>query len=58
MPHPPDATDHSRRLDTLNDELDRLREHIEAARRDVLDRRKLPDRRRVPRSSPGRRVAA
>lgn len=58
MANLPGPADHGRRLDALNDELDKLRAHIEAAREEVLDRRKLPDRRKIPRQFDRRGPAA
>ena len=49
---------HVQRLDGLHDELDRLRQQIDAARNAGFDRRKAPDRRAHPRPSPDRRIVA
>lgn len=44
------------RLNGLHDELDRLRQHIDAARNAAFDRRKTPDRRAHNRPAPDRRI--
>ena len=49
---------HLPRLDDLHDELDRLRQQIDAARNAGFDRRKTPDRRAHPRPAPDRRLVA
>ena len=46
------------RLNGLHDELDRLRQHIDAARNAAYDRRRTPERRTHPRPSPDRRIVA
>lgn len=45
--------EHRERLDALKDEIDNLRQRIDAARCYVEDRRHLPDRRRAPRAFAG-----
>jgi len=49
---------HVQRFDRLHDELDRLRQQIDAARNAGFDRRKAPDRRAHPRPTPDRRIVA
>ena len=49
---------HVQRLDGLHDELDILRQQIDAARNAGFDRRKTPDRRAHPRPGRDRRIVA
>jgi hypothetical protein len=44
----PEQDERIRGVEHLRDELDRLREDVEALRKEVLDRRRLPDRRKSP----------
>jgi len=50
------TADHRRRLDTIGEELDKWRRHFDAAKAEVQDRRRHPDRRRVPRGPDRRRT--
>jgi hypothetical protein len=47
---------HAQRLDGLDDELNRLRQEIDAARNAAFDRRQRPDRRAHPRPTADRRI--
>jgi hypothetical protein len=49
---------HVQAPDGLHDELDMLRQQIDAARNAAFDRRKAPDRRAHPRPTPDRRIVA
>ena len=49
---------HVQALGGLPDELDMLRQQIDAARNAAFDRRKTPDRRAHPRPTPDRRIVA
>ena len=58
MARVPEDDRDAQRLTGLHDELDRLRQHIDAARNAAFDRRKTPDRRAHSRATPDRRVLA